>query len=93
MNFRPQIKVLAPEDLDRVHTATLKILNETGVAFGSVQALTYFKEHGFKTDGETVFFAEKQVEHAHQYGQPAVGPGTLPVADPDAHRTHRRQNP
>ncbi len=55
MIFRPEIKVLAPEDVDRVHGATLKILNGTGVAFGSAQALACFKEHGFRTDSKTVF--------------------------------------
>lgn len=64
MNFRPEIKVLAPGDVDRVHAAALKILNETGVAFGSAQALAHFRDHGFKTDNETVFFTEKQVEDA-----------------------------
>ena len=48
--------------LDQIHHFSIEILDETGIRFPSEQALEVFKKHGFRVDGETVFFTEKQVE-------------------------------
>jgi len=52
------------DQLDLIHNASMKILADTGVAFHSQQALKVFQKHGFKTDGQVVFFTEKQVQAA-----------------------------
>jgi trimethylamine---corrinoid protein Co-methyltransferase len=50
--------------LDQIHHFSIEILDETGIRFPSAQALEVFKKHGFRVDGETVFFTEKQIEQA-----------------------------
>ena len=52
------------EVLDQIHTHSLEILKETGIRFPNRQALEIFKHHGFKIDGEMVFFQEKDIEKA-----------------------------
>ena len=42
----------------------MRILSETGVVFKLSEAIDIFKEHGFKTDGDKVFFEEAQVLNA-----------------------------
>lgn len=39
-------------------------LETIGIRFESAEALTLLKHHGFKTEGNIVFFNEKQIEHA-----------------------------
>ncbi len=51
-------------EIEKVHAATLRILEEVGVAFHSSLALEVFAKHGFRTDGKVVFFSAKQTEDA-----------------------------
>lgn len=53
-----------PSQLNLIHNATMKILADTGVAFHSEKAVSLFKQHGFKTDGQLVFPTEQQVQNA-----------------------------
>lgn len=64
MTLHSELKVLSPEQMEQVHNASLKILNETGVSFHSDEALEIFRSNGFRVDGETVFFTEKQIQNA-----------------------------
>jgi len=48
-------------EINKIHTVAMEILQEIGVAFHEPEALKIFKENGFKVDGKTVFFKEKQV--------------------------------
>ncbi len=50
--------------LDRIHAYSLDILRNTGVRFPSTEALEVVRSHGFKTDGEMVFFSEADIENA-----------------------------
>lgn len=44
-----------------LHNACMKILAKVGVVFQDAEALEIFKKHGFKVDGEKVFFTEDKV--------------------------------
>ena len=50
--------------LDQIHNYSLELLNETGIRFPNKEALEIFKHHGFKTDGEMVFFEQTGIEKA-----------------------------
>lgn len=54
--------LLDSRQLGRIHSASLEILRECGMAFGSPEALAVFKAHGLKVSGETVFFSDAIVE-------------------------------
>lgn len=48
-------------EINKIHNAAMEILRDIGVAFHDPEALEIFKENGFKVDGKTVFFKEKQI--------------------------------
>ncbi len=50
--------------LDKIHASSIELLGDTGIRFPNKEALETFKYHGFKTEGEMVFFQEKDVEKA-----------------------------
>ncbi|WP_299982831.1 trimethylamine methyltransferase family protein [Desulfobacula sp.] len=50
--------------LDKINTSSLELLNETGIRFPNKEALELFKHHGFKTQGEMVFFQDTDIEKA-----------------------------
>ncbi len=56
-----RMQVLTHSELNRIHVASMQILADTGVAFHEPEALALFRARGFKTDGNVVFFGEKQV--------------------------------
>jgi trimethylamine--corrinoid protein Co-methyltransferase len=64
MTLAKKLEVLSNEDLDWIHEATLKILEQTGVIFHSVDALAICKKNGAKVSGKTVFFPKKIVRQA-----------------------------
>tara|TARA_Y100000385_G_scaffold290090_1_gene361800 strand:+ start:283 stop:1803 length:1521 start_codon:yes stop_codon:yes gene_type:complete len=47
--------VLSPEELERIHDASMTILEEFGVQFRDRQAIEFWRQLGVKTDGEMVF--------------------------------------
>lgn len=51
-------------ELKKIHTASLQILSEVGVIFQAPGTLDIFKKHGFKVEGQTVFFDERSVMNA-----------------------------
>lgn len=55
---------LDSRQLGRIHTASLEILRETGMAFGSPEALAVFKSHGLRTSGDTVYFTDRIIERS-----------------------------
>lgn len=57
-NFAPK------EELELIHTHSLKLLRETGVVFYCDEALEVFKKHGARIDGKTVFIEEKMLNEA-----------------------------
>ena len=50
--------------LDSIHKYSLELLNDTGIRFPNEKALRIFRGHGFRTDGEMVFFKEKDIQTA-----------------------------
>ncbi|MCP4114258.1 MAG: trimethylamine methyltransferase [Desulfobacteraceae bacterium] len=59
-----RMQELGKEQMTRIHDASMDILKNTGVAFNEDEALEIFKKNGFKVEGKTVFFEEKDVEQA-----------------------------
>lgn len=49
------------DNIYKIHGASVKILERTGVVFHHNQALEACRKYGLKVDGEKVFFSEKQV--------------------------------
>ncbi|UQZ87836.1 hypothetical protein C4J81_00815 [Deltaproteobacteria bacterium Smac51] len=45
----------------QIHEATMRVLNKKGMAFHRPEAVELAKKHGLKTDGETVYFTEKEL--------------------------------
>ncbi|MEH0022644.1 MAG: trimethylamine methyltransferase family protein [Desulfobacter sp.] len=56
-----RLQPLTSDQIHTIHTAAMRILNRTGVAFKEPEAVDIFKRHGFKTEGEKVFFDKDQV--------------------------------
>lgn len=52
------------EELNKLHSASMEILKDVGVAFHEPEAVEIFKKHGIKVDGNTVFFNERDVTKA-----------------------------
>ena len=49
------------EELDIIHRNSMRALAEIGVVYACDAAVQIFKDHGFKTDGNTVFMTEADV--------------------------------
>ena len=58
------IRIFNKSKLGRIHDATVKVLEETGVIFKSEEALEIFKRHGAKVDGEVVKISSRMLENA-----------------------------
>lgn len=57
-----KIQVLSPSAMERVHEASLEILNKKGVIFDSEKARNLFKKAGCKIEGDIVFIPKKLIE-------------------------------
>ena len=64
MNER--MSLLSNTDLNNLHTASMEILQDVGIAFHEMEAVEIFKHHGVKVDGNVVFIEEHHVEAALQ---------------------------
>ena len=56
--------LLSEAQIDRLHEQTLTILAEKGILIHHEEAVNIFKSHGFKTEGDVIFFTEKQIDTA-----------------------------
>ena len=54
-------KPFSMADLDLIHGASMKILEQQGIVMDSEKVLSIFRNKGFKTEGSRVFFNEQQV--------------------------------
>ncbi|MCL4298352.1 MAG: trimethylamine methyltransferase family protein [Anaerolineae bacterium] len=52
-NPRLSLHILSPADVQRIHTATLDVIESVGVKFPSAKALAIWEEHGAVVDRET----------------------------------------
>ena len=50
--------------VEKIHEASLTLLENTGLQVGSVELLSRCRAHGLKTDGNRIFFSPRQVEDA-----------------------------
>ena len=62
--LKTKLEVISQSDYQMIHDASIKILEETGVAFHSDEALEICKHHGLKVVGNIVYFTRKMVEDA-----------------------------
>jgi len=62
--LKTKLEVISQNDHQMIHDASIKILEETGVAFHSEEALEICKSHGAKVVGNIVYFTRKIVEEA-----------------------------
>ena len=79
---------VAPESLDRLQAATLRILETTGVRFDSEQALSVLRHAGVRLDGAVARFNARQVEWAL-----AAAPRTYDLYDREGRKTTTRGAP
>ena len=59
-----RMHTFSPAEIQKIHDATISILDHTGVAFNAAEALEIFKRHGKKIDGNIVFLREADVLQA-----------------------------
>ena len=59
-----RMQTFTEKELTNIHDASMDLLKNIGVAFNDDEALSIFKKNGFKVDGKTVFFSEKNVRQA-----------------------------
>lgn len=82
--MRHRLPPLTEEEIRIIHRASAQILEKTGVAFPGGQALDIFREHGFKTNGDTVFITEERLMAALN-----LAPGTVDLVARNAAKNHR----
>ena len=51
-------------ELSRIHDTSINLLETVGVQFDDDDAIDLFKSNGFKVDGKTIFFTEKDIRRA-----------------------------
>ena len=61
---RIRLTMFEQEDMQRVHDCAMELLDRNGIGFYSDRAIKIFNEHGFRTDGQQVYFTEDQVQAA-----------------------------
>ncbi len=54
-------EILSTEELAEIHDTSMRLLANVGVQFPDDDAIAVFKQHGVKTDGQIVYFEEKQL--------------------------------
>jgi trimethylamine--corrinoid protein Co-methyltransferase len=62
MNER--MSLLSDTDVNKLHTTSMEILRDVGIAFHEPEAVEIFKHHGVKVDDNVVFIEEHHVEAA-----------------------------
>ncbi len=57
------IDLLAASEIEAIHGISIKILSEIGICFPEQEALDIFRNHGFKTENQIVYFNENQINN------------------------------
>jgi trimethylamine--corrinoid protein Co-methyltransferase len=55
---------LSASDIQAIHDTSMKLLKEIGILFPEESAVDVFRDHGFKIEGQKIFFNEEQVMEA-----------------------------
>lgn len=78
---RLSLEVLRPEDVQRIHTATLDVIETVGVRFPSSRALEIWEAHGAHVDRQTMVVRApgELIEEALRHAPPVY---TLAARDP-----------
>ena len=81
-NPKISLEILTPEEILRLHTATLEIIEKTGIRFPSKRALDIWEAHGAQVDRETsiVKVPGQIIEDALKLAPPKY---TLSARNPD----------
>jgi len=53
--------ILNHDELEKIHKATMEIMENVGILFHHDRAIELFKKNGYRVDGHKVFFTEDQV--------------------------------
>lgn len=61
--FNP-LAVADQKTLTKIHDASMALLREAGIAFPDTNARDIFRKAGFKVEGQTVYFKEKEIRTA-----------------------------
>jgi trimethylamine--corrinoid protein Co-methyltransferase len=48
-------ELLSPADIDEIHNASVRLLADVGVQFPDDEAIGVFRQHGIRTDSQTVY--------------------------------------
>jgi trimethylamine--corrinoid protein Co-methyltransferase len=64
MGFLTKPRMLKKKDLNRIHEATVRILEETGIVFHSDEVIEIFKKEGARVAGQTVYIPRKMIDRA-----------------------------
>ena len=59
--MKPELTYLRQKEIEKLHRATMAVMEKGGIEFQSEKALELFRTHGFKTEGQRVFFTEKEI--------------------------------
>jgi len=80
-NPRLRLEILTPEDIRRIHQASLEVIESVGVRFPSARALDLWEAHGATVDRQTmvVRVPGRTIEEALRAAPPAY---TLAARDP-----------
>ncbi len=72
-NPRLRLEILSPQDVQRIHDATLQIIEQTGVRFPSRKALQIWEAHGAQVDWESMVVKAppRLIEEALKHAPPA----------------------
>lgn len=63
MNWYSKLKILSDEQMEKIHTTSLELLESKGVVFNSDKAITILKKNGAKIKDNVVFFNEEFVDN------------------------------
>ncbi len=66
MTLPNKFEVIGKDQLPRIHEATIHLLAETGIAIHHPEAISIFKKHGARVDGDIVRLPGKMVEACMQ---------------------------
>ncbi|MEJ2750180.1 MAG: trimethylamine methyltransferase family protein [Anaerolineae bacterium] len=55
--------LLAPEQIEQIHAASLKILARTGVVFNEATAVAHFRQAGARVEGNRVYLEPELIRH------------------------------
>jgi trimethylamine--corrinoid protein Co-methyltransferase len=76
LNFKPKLKVISDDQIALIHTATLEVLERTGVKITHPRALEIFDAGGARVQGDRVRLPAWLVEEAIRKAPPRLVLGT-----------------